>query len=88
MMIKDYQFENSKFHEPQVRVVALGCGHTGDIVKMLNFIISYAILLGIGQTNQIMMNKEFEDLVKYKIQEKGGGVTVNCQELRNTWYTK
>ena len=46
-----YQFENSKFHEPQVRVVALGCGHTGDIVNMLNFIISYAILLGIGQTN-------------------------------------
>ena len=24
-------YENSKFHEPQVRVVALGCGHTGDV---------------------------------------------------------
>ena len=54
MMIKEIStnLKIVNFMKPmQVRVVALGCGHAGDIVKMLNFIMSYAILLGIGQIN-------------------------------------
>ena len=47
------------FMMPGAGMVELGCGHMGDIVKMLNFIkIFYSV---IGQFNWIMMSKEFAD---------------------------
>ena len=60
----------------------VGCGHIGDIVKMLNFILKNSIiLLGIhvGQANnRVIMSKEFDDPQTVVIQDKGKG----CQRLK------
>ena len=51
MMTKEGYTKLGNFITPRVEVVALGCGHIGYIVKMLNFIRKSTLLLSIGHTN-------------------------------------
>ena len=44
----------------RVGVIVLGCDHIGDIVECLISLKSSTLLLGIAQTNWIMISKEFD----------------------------
>ena len=59
MMTKEGYTKLGNFITPRVGVVALGCGHIGYIVKMLNFIRKSTLLLSIGHTKEeLRLRKE------------------------------
>ena len=54
--------KSCKFHYPRVRLVVIGCGHIGDILKMLRFFFKSTVMPSVDQANLVHV---------YSIDDKG-----------------